>query len=152
MNGMRRNNRNQHGFTLLELMIVLVIVATVGAMALPRFAKASARQQLEAAAKRVAADFELARTRARGASQAVTLTFNTNNSTYRFNNVGGEATIVDLSDSPYGVSITNAKFSTDNNVATFNGYGVPAFGGLVTLSNGTDTVTVNLKANGEVRR
>jgi type II secretory pathway pseudopilin PulG len=133
-------------------MIVLVIVAVVGAIALPRYSQASARQQLSSAANRVTADIELARTRSRAASQPVRLTFSTENNTYSFDNIGGEAIRVDLSASPYNVSIEVAKFGADSNVALFNGYGVPANSGVVTLSNHTGTVSVNMLGNGEVRR
>jgi len=80
------------------------------------------------------------------------LTFSTDSDSYQFNNIGGEATTVDLSASPYDVSIELAKFGSDNNVASFNGYGVPANKGVVTLSNGTGQVSLNLLGNGEVRR
>ena len=144
--------RSAQGFTLVELMIVMVIVAMVAAIAVPRFSQASARQQLSSAADRVVADLEMARTRARAASQTVTVTFSTSSDRYQFNNVGGEASVVELGESPYNVSIDRAVFGSNDNIASFNGYGVPASSGAVTLSLGADQVVVELKANGEVRR
>lgn len=139
------------GFTLVELMIVLVIVAVVGAIALPRFAQATARQQLDAAAGRVAADLELARTRARAASQSLAVSYSTANDHYSMNAVGGDAKTVELDESPYGVDLIKVKFGTGASV-TFNGYGVPSSSGAVVLESNGNTVTVTLDANGEVRR
>jgi len=139
------------GFTLVELMIVLVIVATVGAVALPRFARATARQQLDAAADRVAADLELARTRARAASQSLTVSYSTADDHYRMNAVGGDAKTVELDEPPYGVDLIKVKFGTDASV-TFNGYGVPSSSGAIVLESNGHTMTVTLDPNGEVRR
>lgn len=143
--------RSAQGFTLVELMIVMVIVAIVAAIAIPRYSQASARQQLSSAADRVAADLELARTRARAASQTVTVAFSTSSDRYQFNSVGGEAVIIELDESPYNVEITRATFGTDN-IASFNGFGVPQDSGFVTLVSESGAITVNLLANGEVQR
>ncbi len=151
MSKLPAKHRKRLGFTLVELVIVIIIIGIVSAIALPRFANASARQQLSTAATRVIADLELARTRARAASQTVSVTFDTTNDQYQFNNIGGEATLIDLGESPYRVSIDTARFG-DSKIASFNGYGVTANSGVVTLSNSSGQVTVKLNANGEARR
>lgn len=139
------------GFTLVELVLVLVIVAVVSAIALPKFSQASARHQLNSAADRVASDLELAQTRARAASLDVSLTFSTSEHHYDFSSAVGDATHVELDESPYGVKILRAKFGATN-VASFNGFGIPKISGYVILQKGSETRAVILYSNGEVRR
>ena len=72
------------GFSLVELVLVMVIIGVVAAIALPRFAQANARQQLEAAANRVASDLEKARHEARASSNLVAISFNTSDNSYSY--------------------------------------------------------------------
>jgi len=144
--------RSRRGFSLVELLLVLVIVSVVAAIAMPRFAQATSRQKLEAAANRVAADLNKAHARARAASETVTLTFSTTSDSYTFSAIGGSASTVTLASAPYGVDISAASFGSNNNVASFNGYGVPAYAGYVILALGTNTVRVDLLENGEATR
>lgn len=139
------------GFTLVELVLVTVIVAVLAAIAIPRFAQATARQQLDQAADRVVAELEQARIRARAASKGVTLTFDTGDNSYAFNAVGGGAEVVQLDEAPYRVTIDRLSFGGKASVY-FNGYGIPASGGAVVLRSPSGTATVHLDANGEARR
>ncbi len=58
------------GFTLVELIVVLGIMAIVSMVALPRYTGAMARYRADAAARRIAADLTLAQAEARQASQS----------------------------------------------------------------------------------
>lgn len=144
-------SRCTKGFTLVELMLVLVIVAVVGAIAVPRFAQATARQQLDAAAERVVADIDEARIRSRAASQSVTMTFDTASNSYSLDAVGGEAINVALDQAPYGAIIKEANFGGSAEVI-FNGYGVPLSAGYVDLSSSVGTFRVTLTENGRATR
>ena len=44
----------------MELVLVMVIVATLAAIAVPRYAQATSRYRADAAARRIAADLSLA--------------------------------------------------------------------------------------------
>lgn len=138
-------------FTLVELVMVIVIIGVLGALAVPRFGQAAERQRLQAAADRVVADFALAQDRARAASQSVTIYFDPDQATYKFNDVGGEASTVYLGQAPYGVKISDALFGQDSEVE-FNAFGVPVDTGSVTLSSNTGSVTITLLESGEVTR
>jgi prepilin-type N-terminal cleavage/methylation domain-containing protein len=55
---------NRHGFTLLELLIVLALVAGLSGLALPSYQRLLAGWRLSAAARQVVMDLKLARARA----------------------------------------------------------------------------------------
>lgn len=139
------------GFSLVELLIVLILVGTIGAIAMPRLAGATSRQQLGAAANRVEADLNRARTRARASSQTMTVVFGVAGDAYVLRYPNGDTQRISLGESPYQVDIANAKFGTTRR-AVFNGYGVPDDPGFVVLRLGSEQVTITLEANGEVRR
>lgn len=67
--------RRATGFTLLELVIALAIVAILSAMSVPTFASLVARQRLQAATQHLRADIALARQEAGRRAQAVHLVF-----------------------------------------------------------------------------
>lgn len=136
------------GFSLVELVIVLVLVSITAAIAAPRFSQATARQEVKAAADRLVADFNLARTRANAASQPVTITFDLEQSSYSFNASGGSAFTVALSESPYNVKISSADFKGASQV-TFNAFGIPDNTGQVILSSSAGSRTVILMQSGE---
>lgn len=136
------------GFSLLELVLVMAIVATVAAIALPRWGHAVARYRAEAAAHRIAADLGLARATARADSHSVTVTFNVAGNSYGMDGVEslqgapGSAS-VSLSDEPYRSTLLAAAFGGDP-VVVFDGWGVADSGGTVTISCGSVTRTVQL--------
>lgn len=61
------------GFSLMELFLVLAILGVISAIAIPRFGGSMALHRLDAAARRIAADVRLARTRAMTTSTNQTL-------------------------------------------------------------------------------
>lgn len=67
--------RRATGFTLLELVIALAIVAILTAMSVPTFASLVARQRLQAAVQNLRADIALARQEAGRRGQPVHLSF-----------------------------------------------------------------------------
>ena len=57
----RRIVRPSRGFTLVEILIVIVMISVLGLVAIPRFANANARRQMESARLRVMAAVATAR-------------------------------------------------------------------------------------------
>ncbi|MBX2852740.1 MAG: prepilin-type N-terminal cleavage/methylation domain-containing protein [Phycisphaeraceae bacterium] len=141
----------RHGFTLVELVLVMLIIGVVSAIAVPRFAQASARQRLDAAANRLIADTALARSRANAASESVTMSFDTNDDIYKVSAVAGDAFAVELGASPYDVSITSADFN-GNRFVQFNAFGIPQQTGTVTISSSSGSVTLAITESGEATR
>ena len=140
------------GFTLVELVLVLFIIGVIAAIAMPRFAQATARQQLEAAADRVMSDIELARARALAASSTVTMTFDRDEDLYSLDAVGGDAFTLKLNEPPYNTRIASLNFGGISTL-TFNGYGIPSGSGQITVKHSnTQKIKILLSAEGQLSR
>ena len=147
--------RHTSGFSLIELALVLAMMVTLGAIALPRYASAGARYRADIAARRIAADLDLARSTAHSRSSACTVIFHVPENRYVLSGVAsrdgnlGEYS-VQLSDPPYLATIRSASFAGKTSV-TFDGWGVPRNAGSVTLSVGRESRQVALtRPAGEV--
>ena len=152
MKAKRDNPVARCGFTLVELVLVMFIIGVIGAIALPRFAQANARQQLAAAAKRIESDLEKARHQARANSNWVTIRFDTAADSYEYAPmVGGNIHDIELDEAPYQVDITQAVFGSNANVS-FNGFGVPTSGGKVVIKSAGGEALITLDASGSVSR
>jgi len=141
----------RQGFSLLEVVLVLVIIAIAAAIAVPRHAAAVARYRAENAARRVAADLVRARSLARQTSSDQTVVFDPAADAYTL--VGfddpdhpGRSYTVALSGRPYHATLTGATFGEGAGV-TFDGFGAAQVGGTVTVAVGDYTWTVSV--NGE---
>ena len=142
--------RVSRGFTLLELMLVMGIVAILVTIALPRFGAAGSRYQADLAARRLVQDLVLAQSTAKAKSAAQTVTINPDTDQVILLNATAldphtSAYITSLSDRPYQADITLSDFNGDNSIV-FNGWGLPDSNGTATLSVGTETRTVLVDA------
>ncbi len=134
-------------FSLLELTVVLVIIALMSAIAVPRYSRSLERYRVEGAARRIVADLAYARSLARATGAPKTASFDVAGNAYTLIGVadidhGSPVYTVDLAGDPYNCQITSAILddATDAGDAVtdviFDGYGVPD-------SDGTIVVTVN---------
>jgi type II secretory pathway pseudopilin PulG len=135
-------------FTLLELVMILAIVATLAAIAAPRYAAALTSYRADGASRRIVADLDLARATAQAKSATVTVFFDVNNDRYgipgvpSLNDPGADVS-VDLSRDPYRADLVAVSFGGSDRV-TFDGYGSPDHGGVIVISCGTSMRTINL--------
>lgn len=141
----------KRGFTIIELAIVIVILAVLSAIALPRVAHSIEIHRADTAAQRVLRDLHLARELAQAQSAALTVQFDVANNAYTLNGQNhldhaDQAYTVLLSNNPFRAEIIQADFGGDTTVE-LDGYGMPDTGGTVTIRAGRRTVTVELDAD-----
>lgn len=143
--------RSRSCFTLVELITVVAIIAILAAMAIPRFGDSVARQRADAAARRIAADLELARKHAIHASVSQTVRFNPKpENDYILQDMQDldhpdQDYRVDLSAEPYTATLVSADFAGSTQVI-FDIYGKPDSGGTVRIEVGKHYRTVTLDA------
>ena len=138
------------GFTLVELLLVVIIIGVAAGIAAPRYAGAIARYRVESAACRIAADLAMAQGAARSSSAGRTVQFDTAQGRYRVVGVASfdnsaAAYIVDLRSLPYEVTLESAELGGNAEV-TFDGYGVPDSGGKIVVRAGSFGRAVLLEA------
>ena len=86
----RRPRARSRGFTLIELMVVVVIIAVLAAIAVPLFAQRMRQRAVQQAAMAMAEMFRGARTRALGRGAAVMVTAGPNGAFTVFEGVKGQ--------------------------------------------------------------
>ena len=144
-------NPERPGFTLVELLVVIAIIATVAAIAVPRYGGAVARYRIKAAARRIVEDLALARATARSKSASVTVTFDVATNQYQISGVSAlndplSDAELNLSDRPYHAQLVSADLGGDNAVI-FDGFGTPDSGGTIVIAGGALTKTIVLDAD-----
>jgi prepilin-type N-terminal cleavage/methylation domain-containing protein len=144
------------GFTLIEALVVLTIIAVLLMVAKPMFNRIVVNTNLRAAAGALAEDMKLAKQRAVMENVKYSITFNISSNNYTMNNYDPNGNMnalpiktVNLSDFGKGISILNQNYSGGNSgTITFYTRGTcsgPATG-MITLQNSlnsTKAITTN---------
>lgn len=142
----------RRAFSLVELTVVVAILGIISALAIPRFAEASARRQLDAVSHRIMADLRHAQQHALARSQATTIVFDDPTESYVVNApdpLGATTSYtVNLASPPFPCQIVGVTLPSST--ATFSGNGLPTASGVVTIQSGrfrrSITVTVGIAA------
>jgi len=143
-----RGERRRHGFSLLEILLVLAIIVTLAAIATPRYAASLTRYRADLAARRIIGDIEQARLGAKAASTSISIEFFVGDNKYEIPglsplNGSSGSYIVELSARPYEAKLVSAYFSGDAELI-FNGWGMPDSSGTVILTVGSEQRTITV--------
>ncbi|MCC6679095.1 MAG: prepilin-type N-terminal cleavage/methylation domain-containing protein [Phycisphaerales bacterium] len=139
--------RLARAFTLVEFVIVLAIIATISAIAVPRYQLATARYRAIGAARRLAADIETMRQDAIARSLGQRFRIRSSTTYQLTDNTAGWAAAsvrsIDLSSDPYRARFTTTDLGNDGELL-FNGYGIPDGAATMTLSSGVVAAQVSV--------
>ncbi len=145
--------RAARGFSLVELVLVLAVIAALAGLAMPRWSASAARYRADQAALRVVADLRLVRDAARTGGAAQRLAFTADSAVYTStiaapDGLGGTLR-VDLGRDPYRATVRRADFGGAT-TAQFGAFGTPAAPGWVLLQGGAEARVITLTAAGDV--
>jgi Tfp pilus assembly protein FimT len=135
--------RNNRGITVMELMVVIGVAATVMAIAMPNFLSMLPRLRLSDAARQIATDLQQIRMRAIAQNIPHQIAFST--STYVLQRCNGACTNdsgnIEL---PPGITVTTPV------AAQFEPRGTAAAAATIALSNGSSSTWVCVRAVGRI--
>lgn len=143
-----RGERRWRGFSLLEIILVLAIIVTLAAIAVPRYGASLTRYRADLSARRIRADIEQAQLSAKAASTSINIEFFVGDDKYEIPglpslNGSSGSYIVELSARPYAAALVSAVFGGDAELI-FNGWGMPDSSGTVILTVGSEQRTVTV--------
>ena len=141
---------SRHGFTLLELIIVTMIIGILSVVAIPRFVEALMLYRVEAAARQLHSDFAKARVRAKTTSSSQLVQLDVAANSYSLPGVPD----MDHPSQDYQVSvelqfkasIVSADCGGDAELS-FDGYGIPDSSAAIVLQAGQHQRTVLVDAD-----
>ncbi|MFH1080963.1 MAG: prepilin-type N-terminal cleavage/methylation domain-containing protein [Pseudomonadota bacterium] len=144
---MMKNDRN--GFSLLEVLIVVVIIGIVAAMSVLGWQRYTLNANLRSAARDIVTDFQNCKVRANSESRAYTIAFDQGANRYTISSPATTLPAVSTVKSPTahggGIQITNANYGMSGSSITFATRGTSS-AGTVTLTNSrasTAVITTN---------
>lgn len=142
--------RRARGFSLIEMMIVVLIIGIVVASVAPRFAASLELYRVQAAAQRIQADLSLAREYAISTSNPVTVEFSPSTEDYTIpvlDHLDSQNQIyrVDLVDA-YDAELISATLGSDATLE-YDHFGQPDSDGTIVLQSGATQQVLTIDAD-----
>ena len=141
--------RKDSGFTLIELMVVIGIMAILSAIAIPSYIKWLPKHRVGTAARAVMSGMEFARSNAIKTNADVSVVFDWGNDSLTVVNSGGN--ILRTRRMPGDVDLQNSPDEPLGTPVTFNGHGFSDESGQVVVVNTKDATlrrSINLTLGG----
>jgi len=146
---MNNSSTTTHGFTLLELLIAIAIIAVIGAIILPVYQSARPSLRLNTVARDLVADLRLAQQEAVTQQILHGIAFDASANKYQIINLGN-STVVKTVHIPTPLVLATTTGLTAATVS-YNATGAVAESGTVVIGNGTATSTIEIKPSGYVK-
>jgi len=140
------NMKNNKGFTLVEMMVIIGIVAILALITIPNIASWRPKAALSSASRTLKADLGMAKSRAIRDNSTITVTFDTANGTYRITDNGGNTIKARRFT---GLSISGTTFA--GNTVTFDRRGRSSSAGDISLTNSSGTIQIVITLLGSIQ-
>ncbi|MDI6727736.1 MAG: prepilin-type N-terminal cleavage/methylation domain-containing protein [Thermodesulfovibrionales bacterium] len=139
--------RGQEGFSLVELLVTIGIIAVVAAIAIPQLQSYATNSRLKSAARDVMGDIFLYKERAIAENRQYRITFNIGGNTYTIEQPPG--TIIQTkTPTTFGNDIRISNVGTTETVYTFQTRGTVNAGTVVLINDRGSTATITTNITG----
>lgn len=152
--GRKMTRYRERGFTLVELMIVIVVIGILAAIAAPNYQSFMAQRRLNGAARQIMSDLMAARMKAVSLNQKVKISFKNDHEYEIWNDANGDTAVADNEGDDIAKDINadyyDVTFSDTTNIF-FHPRGTAVNFGNITVTNGAGSKTINVEISGRVK-